>query len=101
MLCFNYGITMNLSQTGCNDEVLVAKNNNNNNNSNNNNNNNNPRFVFIFLQTMRSMRDYMVTDIFDGWGILLPCLKLTVLSCFSWLETFHFGCTSGCNWRYI
>ena len=25
MLCFNYGITMNLSQTGCNDEVLVAK----------------------------------------------------------------------------
>ena len=36
-----------------------------------NNNNSNPRFVFIFLQTMRSMRDYMVTDIFDGWGILM------------------------------
>ena len=96
MLCFNYGITMNLSQTGCNDEVLVA-----NNNNNNNNNNSNPRFVFIFLQTMRFMRDYMVTDIFDGWGILLSCLKLTALSGFSWLEKFHFGCTSGCNWRYI
>ena len=50
MLCFNYGITMNLSQTGCNDEVLVAKNNNNNNN------NVNPRF-FFFLQTMRSRHD--------------------------------------------
>ena len=82
MLCFNYGITMNLSQTGCNDEVLVA-----NNNNNNNNDNSNPRFVFIFLQTMRFMRDYMVTDIFDGWGILLSCLKLTALSGFSWLET--------------
>ena len=71
MLCFNYGITMNLSQTGCIDEVLAA---------NNNNNNSNPRFVFIFLQTMRSMRDYMVTDIFDGWGILLPAVLLKTYS---------------------
>lgn len=86
MLCFNYGITMNLSQTGCNDEVVVAKNNSNNNY-------NNPRFVFIFLQTMRPRRDYMVRDIFDGWGNLLSYLKLTELPGFSWLGTFHFGCT--------
>ena len=37
MLCFNYSITMNLSQTGCNDEVVVAK----------KDNNNNPRFIYF------------------------------------------------------
>ena len=40
MLCFNYSITMNLSQTGCNDEVVVAK----------KDNNNNPRFFLFFFK---------------------------------------------------
>ena len=63
--------------------------------------NNNPRFVFIFLQTMRPRRDYMVRGILDGCDILLSCLKLTAYADFSWLGRFHFGCTSGRNWRYI
>ena len=61
MLCFNYGITMNLSQTGCNDEVLVAKNYNNNNN--NNNNNSNPHFfLFFFKQCAITWLQKSLTD---------------------------------------
>ena len=60
MLCFNYGITMNLSQTGCNDEVLVAKNNNNNNN------NVNPRFFFFFKQCDPGTITWLQISLTDG-----------------------------------